>query len=60
MIKKVSFLLLVTALSVSCVSKKVYNELEGKYAALKKQQRELSDENHDLEKTKNQLDTDLK
>ena len=60
MIKKVSLLLLVAALSTSCVSKKVYNELEGKYAALKKQQRELSDENHGLEKAKNQLENDLK
>ena len=60
MIKKVSLLLLVAALSTSCVSKKVYNELEGKYATLKKQQRELSDENHGLEKAKNQLENDLK
>lgn len=60
MIKKVSLFLLVATLSSSCVSKKVYNELESKYAALKKQQRELSDENHGLKKAKNQLENDLK
>jgi chemotaxis protein MotB len=38
----------------------VYNELESKFAALKKEQRQLSDENHDLEKTKNKLEVDLK
>ena len=60
MIKKVSLFLLAATLLSSCVSKKVYNELESKYAALKKQQRELSDENHGLEKAKNQLENDLK
>ncbi len=60
MIKKVSLLVLVAALATSCVSKKVYNELESKFAALKKEQRQLSDENHDLEKTKNKLEVDLK
>jgi chemotaxis protein MotB len=60
MIKKVSLLVLVAAMATSCVSKKVYNELESKFAALKKEQRQLSDENHDLEKTKNKLEVDLK
>jgi chemotaxis protein MotB len=60
MIKKVSLLVLVAALATSCVSKKVYNELESKFAALKKEQRQLSDKNHDLEKTKNKLEVDLK
>lgn len=60
MIKKVSLLLLVATLSTSCVSKKVYNDLESKYAALKKEQRQLNDENHGLEKTKNKLEVDLK
>jgi chemotaxis protein MotB len=59
MIKKATLALLVIGTMSSCVSKKVYNELEGKYADLKKQNRELSDENQDLSKTKNQLDTDL-
>jgi chemotaxis protein MotB len=59
MIKKATLALLVIGTMSSCVSKKVYNELEGKYADLKKQNRELSDENQDLSKTKNQWDTDL-
>ena len=64
MIKKISLGLLVVSLSfTSCVSKKVYNELENKFANLKKENRKLSDENSDLSKNKNQLDletTDLK
>lgn len=59
MIKKVTLALFIAATMSSCVSKKVYNELESKYANLKKQNRELSDENQGLSKTKNQLDTDL-
>ena len=45
MIKKVSIGLLVMALSTSCVSKKIYNDLESKYADLKKENRSVSDEN---------------
>jgi chemotaxis protein MotB len=59
MIKRVSVALLVLALSTSCVSKKVYTELETKFADLKKENRKLSDENDDLSKAKNQLDLDL-
>lgn len=46
-------------LITGCVSKKVYNELESKYANLKKQNRDLADENQEIEKTKNQLSLDL-
>jgi chemotaxis protein MotB len=52
--------MLVAFLATSCVSKKIYNELEGKYADLKKENRKLSDNNGDLTQTKNQLETDLK
>lgn len=52
--------MMVAFLATSCVSKKIYNELEGKYADLKKENRKLSDNNSDLTKTKNQLDADLK
>ncbi|RAR72801.1 OmpA family protein [Flavobacterium aciduliphilum] len=58
MIKKISFSLLVLALSTSCVSKKIYNDLENKYADLKKENRKLSDDLDALTKSKNQLDTD--
>ncbi|GGD18225.1 OmpA/MotB family protein [Flavobacterium orientale] len=60
MIKKISVVLIIAALSTSCVSKKVYNDLESKYAALKKEQRQLEDQNEELTAAKNKLDTDLK
>ena len=56
MIKKVSIGLLVMALSTSCVSKKIYNDLESKYADLKKENRSVSDENAELLRAKNQLE----
>lgn len=55
MIKKISLGLLIVALSTSCVSKKIYNELENKFTDLKKENRTLSDENSDLLQAKNQL-----
>lgn len=58
MIKKISLVLLVLALSTSCVSKKIYNDLENKFADLKKENRQLSDNNEALNKAKNQLETD--
>jgi len=58
MIKKISLGLLVLALSTSCVSKKIYNDLENKFADLKKENRKLSDDNEALNKAKNQLETD--
>ncbi|MEN9907728.1 MAG: hypothetical protein RLZZ540_869 [Bacteroidota bacterium] len=58
MIKKISLGLLVLALSTSCVSKKIYTDLENKYTDLKKENRSLSDENADLLKDKNQLGLD--
>ncbi|MBC5840657.1 OmpA family protein [Flavobacterium sp. F-380] len=58
MIKKISLGLLVMALSTSCVSKKIYNDLESKYADLKKETRSVADENTNLQKAKNQLELD--
>jgi chemotaxis protein MotB len=59
MIKKVSIGLLALAFSVSsCVSKKIYNDLESKYSDLKKENRSVADENADLKKAKNQLELD--
>lgn len=50
--------MLIVALSTSCVSKKIYNDLESKYADLKKENRSLSDENDNLLKAKSQLELD--
>lgn len=56
MIKKFSLGLLIIALSTSCVSKKIYTDLENKYADLKKENRSISDENAELLKAKIQLE----
>jgi chemotaxis protein MotB len=58
MIKRFSVGLLILALSTSCVSKKLYNDLENKYAALKKENREIGDKSDDLAKAKNKLELD--
>ena len=58
MIKKISLGLLIMALSTSCVSKKIYNDLENKFTELKKENRSLADENSDLTNAKNQLELD--
>lgn len=58
MIKRVSIGLLLFALTTSCVSKKIYNDLESKYADLRKENRSMADENADLLKAKNQLELD--
>ena len=44
MIKKLSFLALTITLFTSCVSKKIYTDLEDKYTNLKKENRSLTDE----------------
>ena len=44
MIKKLSVLAVSMALFSSCVSKKIYTDLEDKYANLKKENRSLTDE----------------
>jgi chemotaxis protein MotB len=58
MIKKISVVFLILILTSSCVSKKIYNDLENKFADLKKENRKLSDDNEDLNKAKNQLELD--
>jgi chemotaxis protein MotB len=55
-IKTISAGLLALALTTSCVSKKVYTDLENKYADLKKENREMADQNTALTKEKNELD----
>lgn len=58
MIKKIALGALIMALSTSCVSKKIYNDLENKFTELKKENRSLADENSELLKAKNQLELD--
>lgn len=55
-LRKISVGLLLLALTTSCVSKKVYTDLENKYADLKKENREIADKNTALEKERNELD----
>jgi chemotaxis protein MotB len=57
MIRKVTTVLLAMTLLSSCVSKKVYNELESKYADLKKENRSLADQNDELGSSKALLET---
>lgn len=60
MIKRVFSGLLILSLATSCVSSKVYKDLEDKYADLKKENRELADQNESLSQQRNQLDLDGK
>lgn len=50
--------MVVLALSTSCVSKKIYTDLESKFADLKKENRKLADDNDDLLKSKNKSELD--
>lgn len=59
MFKKLSLIALILFLSTSCVSKKIYTDLEDKYANLKKENRKLLDTNRDLETALNQATNDL-
>lgn len=56
MIKKVVLGFAALSLMTSCVSKKIYTDLENKYTDLKKENRSLADENEVLKKDKNQLE----
>lgn len=58
MIKKTVFAALILFSMSSCVSKKIYNDLENKYTDLKKENNNLADENEDLKKSKNLLETE--
>lgn len=60
MIKKISLVALTLSLAVSCVSPKVYKELEDKYANLKKEHRQLTDDNEVLQNAKTKLENSLK
>ncbi len=58
MIRKIALACVVLSLTTSCVSKKIYQDLENKYADLKKDHNALSDENGALKTSKNQLELD--
>lgn len=58
MIRKISIVTLLILLTTSCVSKKIYTELENKFAELKKENRKLADDNEEMVKSKNQLELD--
>ncbi|HEX8269311.1 MAG TPA: OmpA family protein [Flavobacterium sp.] len=58
MMKKITVALLILVLSTSCVSKKVYTDLENKFSDLKKENRKLSDENDEMSKINKQMDLD--
>ena len=58
MIKKIALGIVVFTLATSCVSKKVFNELETKFADLKKENRKTADLNDSITKVKNKLDLD--
>ena len=53
-------LILATFMLTNCVSPKVYKELEGKYANMKKENKKLSSEYEDLLKSKNEAENGLK
>jgi chemotaxis protein MotB len=58
MIKKITLGFLIFALTTSCVSKKIYNDLENKFTDLKKENRKLADDNEELLKAKSKLEND--
>jgi chemotaxis protein MotB len=57
MIKRVLLVLVILGTMTSCVSKKIYNDLENKYTDLKKENRSLADENDELHKANAEYDS---
>ena len=60
MIKKLSLVFVTIAFVASCVSPKVYKELESKYTDLKQENRKLSDDNEALLSAKTAAENELK
>ncbi|MDO5972839.1 OmpA/MotB family protein [Flavivirga jejuensis] len=60
MIKKTLLAIVTLTFLVSCVSPKIYKELEDKYADLKEENRKLSNENDDLLSAKTAAENELK
>ena len=59
MIKQISLALVGAALVTSCVSKKVFTDLESDYAKLKKENRALEDKNKDCDELTAKLQDEL-
>lgn len=59
MIKKLSLIALTLMLTTSCVSKKIYTDLESRYANLKKENRSLTDDMANLSKSLNTMQNDF-
>lgn len=60
MTKKISIIIVLLIVVTSCVSPKVYKDLENKYSNLKKENKQLSDENESLLTTKTAVENELK
>jgi chemotaxis protein MotB len=60
MIKRITLVTLILVLISSCVSPKIYKDLEAKYANLKQANRKLVDENEDLLFDKTKAENELK
>jgi len=60
MIKKIVFSIFTLVVLESCVSPKIYKDLEAKYADLKEENRKLSTDNESLLNTKNTAENELK
>lgn len=59
MIRKISLVIIGATLVTSCVSKKVFTDLESNYAKLKKEQRKLSKKNKECEELTAQLQSEI-
>lgn len=59
MIKKITLVAVLLTMMTSCVSKKIFQDLENKFTELKKERNALSDENEDLKKNNSNLKADL-
>ncbi|MFI2741413.1 OmpA family protein [Zhouia sp. PK063] len=59
MIKKIAIMVFGIALLNSCVSAKVYKDLQGKYADLQNQRDQLTDENQKLQAAQNDLENNF-
>ena len=60
MIKRIVFSIFTLVVLASCVSPKIYKDLEEKYADLKEENRKLSADNESLLNTKNTAENELK
>ncbi|WP_038267970.1 OmpA family protein [Zhouia amylolytica] len=60
MLKKIFVGTVLIAMASSCVSSKVYNDLESRYAKLKQERNELAAENQELESANNKLNNGVR